>query len=215
MTRDQHAEALAEELADELRSVIRSLHDEELGADQLEAALEHARALHRGLGGPRRMRWFEERPSDARDEAGGRDAFLLHSLFRGVRNPLAPPLVLRTTTDHEGRRVMEGRVTCSGVYEGPPHGVHGGYVAGLFDDVLGAAQVLADGPTGVTGTLSVRYRRITPLERELRFTAWIDRTVGRRIHAKATCHAGDVLTAEAEALFIRVDMDEIATRPRH
>ncbi|HEX7095845.1 MAG TPA: hypothetical protein VF183_08165, partial [Acidimicrobiales bacterium] len=105
-----------------------------------------------------------------------------------------------------------GRVTLSRLYEGPPNGVHGGYVAGLFDDVLGATQSLIDGPTGLTGTLEVRYRNLTPLDAELVFLAWIHHVSGRRIVSRATCHAEGVLTAEAEALFVRVDMAALAQR---
>ena len=90
--------------------------------------------------------------------------------------------------------------------------MHGGYVAGLFDDILGGAQTLLDGATGLTGTLKVWYRNLTPLDTELVFTAWVDHVRGRRIHARATCHADGVLTAEAEALFIRVDMAALAER---
>ena len=60
----------------------------------------------------------------------------------------------------------------------------------------------------------MRYRHITPVEEELRFEAWIESDDGKRIVAKSTCHAGggDLLTAEAEALFIRVDFEEIQAR---
>ena len=86
------------------------------------------------------------------------------------------------------------------------------YVAGLFDDVLGGTIRLVEGPSAVTGTLEVKYRKITPLDTELRFLAWVHHESGRRIHSRATCHAGDVLTAAAEALFVRVDMQALAVR---
>ena len=44
------------------------------------------------------------------------------------------------------------------------------------------------------------------------FLAWVHHVSGRRIVARATCHANDVLTAEAEALFVRIDMAEMARR---
>ena len=50
------------------------------------------------------------------------------------------------------------------------------------------------------------------IEEELTLRAWVTEDVGRRIVAKATCHAGDLLTAEAEALFIRVDFTEVQSR---
>ena len=39
---------------------------------------------------------------------------------------------------------------------------HGGYVAAAFDEVLGLAQDLG-GQSGMTGTLTIKYRRPTPL----------------------------------------------------
>jgi hypothetical protein len=81
----------------------------------------------------------------------------------------------------------------------------------MFDDVLGATQRLVDKP-GVTGRLTVHYRHITPVLEELTLRAWIEEDVGRRILSKATCHAGDTLTADAEALFIRVDFTEVQER---
>ena len=104
-----------------------------------------------------------------------------------------------------------GRVRLGVAYEGPPHGVHGGFVAGMFDEVLGATQRMMEMP-GVTGRLTIHYRHITPIEEDLVLRAWITEDVGRRILAKATCHAGDTLTADAEGLFIRVDFTEVKDR---
>jgi acyl-CoA thioesterase FadM len=81
----------------------------------------------------------------------------------------------------------------------------------MFDEVLGATQRMMDKP-GVTATLTVKYRHITPIEEDLLLKAWITEDVGRRIVAKATCHAGDTLTAEAEGLFIKVDFAEVQER---
>jgi acyl-coenzyme A thioesterase PaaI-like protein len=111
----------------------------------------------------------------------------------------------------DGRQVIVSRVRLGLAYEGPPHGVHGGYVAGMFDDVLGATQRLIAQP-GVTATLEVKYRHITPIEEDLVLRAWVVEDRGRRVVSRATCHAGDTLTAEAEALFIRVDFVEVKDR---
>jgi acyl-CoA thioesterase FadM len=57
----------------------------------------------------------------------------------------------------------------------------------------------------MTGTLTVRYRKPTPLHTELRLAARVDRVEGRKIFASGGIHAGDLLTAEAEGIFISVD----------
>lgn len=96
-------------------------------------------------------------------------------------------------------------------YEGPPHGVHGGWVAALFDEALGATQGLVE-DTGMTAVLKVRYRRVTPVEETLRFESWVHEKRGRRLVARATCHAAGQLTADAEGIFIRVDFDRVEER---
>ena len=70
-------------------------------------------------------------------------------------------------------------------YEGPPGSVHGGVVAAMFDEVLGMTQSLSGQP-GMTGTLRIRYRRPTPLHRELRFEGTLDRVDGSQdLHDRA------------------------------
>ncbi len=126
-------------------------------------------------------------------------AFFDHSPYIGLANPLSPPMVL----DHVGDRIV-GRVTFGAAYEGPPGCVHGGYVAGAFDEVLGAAQSLS-GLTGMTAHLEVDYRRPTPLHRPLVLEAWLSELDGRKVRVRGTLHAGEELTAEAEGLFIAFD----------
>ncbi len=123
---------------------------------------------------------------------------------------MAPPMSTHPVDHPDGPR-LEGRVRCGRLHEGPPNGVHGGYVAGLFDDILGGAMALG-GHNGVTGRLNVRYRRLTPIDTDLLLTAWIDHARGRRVVARASCRAGDVVTAEAEALFVIVDYEELSRR---
>ena len=205
-------------LADELRALLLQVKTNETPEGDLEAAIADVRAARARLGDARRPRWFEGIGDDGRAPAGLN--FNDFSLYRGECNPIGPGLAASFVTLDDGRRAVEAVVRCNQLYEGPPHGVHGGYVAGLFDDVLGSTIRLVSGPSAVTGTLEVKYRRITPLDTELRFLAWIHFESGRRIHAKATCHAGDVLTAEADALFVRIDMAALANReanyrPKH
>ena len=52
-------------------------------------------------------------------------------------------------------------------FEGPPKGTHGGIVAAYLDEVMSGAAVSHTGRIHVTGELSVRYVRPTPVERPL------------------------------------------------
>jgi len=114
-----------------------------------------------------------------------------------------------TGTDDDGQPVIVGEVLLDRSREGPPARVHGGYVAGLFDDVLSGVPSLVDAGPVVTGRLSIRYRHPTPLDVDLRFEARVVRHSGRRLVARACCLApradgGQEVTAEAEALFVSI-----------
>jgi acyl-coenzyme A thioesterase PaaI-like protein len=200
----------AAHLADELRGAIEELTSVAHDPERVRQAVAIAAELRTFLDGPRAPRWYEAGLIEGALDAKSSAAFQSQSLFRGAHNPLAPPMEMEIEEGENGRTVVS-RVCLGLAYEGPPHGVHGGYVAGMFDDVLGATQRMIDQP-GVTATLSVKYRHITPIEEDLVLRAWVIEDKGRRIVSKATCHAGDTLTAEAEALFIRVDFTEVKNR---
>lgn len=114
----------------------------------------------------------------------------------GVRNPMAPPLVVHT--DGSGR--AEADFVCGAAYEGPPGLVHGGVVSLLLDQVLGHAVASAGRP-GMTGTLTITYRRGTPLG-PLRAEAWVEREEGVKTWACAHLLGPEGVSAEAEGVFI-------------
>ena len=121
----------------------------------------------------------------------------------GLSNPIAPPLSVEIFDDH-----VVATVTMTDPYEGPPNCVHGGFVAAIFDEVLGIAQSMSGSP-GMTANLDVNYRSPTPLHHELKFTGRLDRIDGRKIYASGQCHHGDTLTAEATGLFISLDLAKL------
>lgn len=141
--------------------------------------------------------------AEAANAGADQEALFDHSPLIGRANPLAPPISV-TVEDH---RVI-GEVTFGAAYEGPPGCVHGGYVAAAFDEVLGAAQSLSGRP-GMTGTLTVRYRIPTPLHTPLRFVGECTGVEGRKIFTAGRCFAGDVMTAEAEGIFVSVPRERI------
>ena len=128
-------------------------------------------------------------------------AFFDDSPFIGLANPLSPPMEV----DYTPERVL-ARVTFGSAYEGPPGCVHGGYVAAVFDELLGATQSLS-GTQGMTAHLEIDYRKPTPLHVPLRLEGGLDRREGRKIWARGTVSADGELRAEAEALFIAFDAE--------
>lgn len=133
------------------------------------------------------------------DQAHGTFGQVGHELnpLAGLSNPIAPPFNVWIKDDR-----AHGRVKFGWAYEGPPGSLHGGFVAAIFDQFLGVAQIIGKQP-GMTGTLSVRYHNRTPLNTELRMEAWLERIEGRKTIIKGEMHAGDTLTASCEGLFIQ------------
>ena len=119
------------------------------------------------------------------------------SAVSGAANAIAPPLVNGPIQDG----IHTGSVVFGAAYGGHPGTVHGGWVACVLDEFL--ARVLHDaGLQGMTGTLTIRYRRPTPLYREVAARAWLDRIDGRKVHARGELRDGETVCAEAEAIFI-------------
>ncbi len=114
----------------------------------------------------------------------------------GVRNAAAPPLLIEH--DDTGRAWSDFRLGAA--YEGPPGLVHGGVSALVLDQMLGEAAG-AGGRPGMTGTLTLVYRRATPLG-ALRAEAWIDRSEGIKTWAKGHLIGPEGVTVEAEGVFI-------------
>ncbi|HSJ22085.1 MAG TPA: PaaI family thioesterase [Nocardioidaceae bacterium] len=130
----------------------------------------------------------------------------------GLRNPFAPPLKVEKTPD--GTALASFRLGAA--YEGPPDLVHGGVSALILDQMLGEAAA-AGGAPGMTGRLTLTYRRPTPLG-DLSAKAWIHEVDGHKTTVKGHIVGPDgEPTVEAEGLFIlprwaREAMAEAAAR---
>lgn len=135
----------------------------------------------------------------------------------GYSNPLAPPIELWAVLGEDGAREIRGRVTFDYPYEGPPTCVHGGVIAELFDELLGLSNILA-GLGAMTGSLTVRYHRPTPLLAPLEVAARHTRREGRKVFSWGGLFHEGQLTAEAEGVFILVEpqrMLDIVTGNAH
>ncbi|OBB15164.1 thioesterase [Mycobacteriaceae bacterium 1482268.1] len=114
----------------------------------------------------------------------------------GIRNPIAPPLVIKRGND--GGAFTD--FVMGAAYEGPPGHVHGGVSALVLDHLLG--EVASDGITPrFTGTITMRYLRTTRLGR-LHAEARIDRTEGVKTFVVGHLADDEGVTVEAEGVFI-------------
>jgi acyl-coenzyme A thioesterase PaaI-like protein len=159
--------------------------DDEIRAVQAEVEALTARLRATQLDGPYGVRFGET----GRGRPWGNTVV-------GLRNAVAPPLVI----DHDETGRAWSDFHLGAAYEGPPGLVHGGVSALLLDQMLGEAAG-AGGKPGMTGTLTLRYRRGTPLG-DLRAEAWIDRSEGIKTWAKGHLMDAEGVTVEAEGLFI-------------
>jgi len=189
-------------LAQAMRDVIERLVPSNAPEDELGRAADALERYAEALKAHPRLRQVMGHAESA--TSGDVGAFFDQSPLIGLSNPLAPPIVIGQT----GERTAAATVTFGSAYEGPPGSVHGGYVAAAFDEVLGYVQSLSS-QGGFTGTLTVRYRKPTPLHEELYFEAEITRVEGRKIFTEGRLMADVGLTAEAEAVFISVDESRI------
>ena len=115
----------------------------------------------------------------------------------GMRNPVAPPLAFMRSANGGVRADFH----LGAAYEGPPGHVHGGVAALILDHALGDAASSPDKPR-LTGTITLRYRRITALG-NLHVEAAITRTEGVKTFAAGRLSDADGVTVEAEGVFIQ------------
>lgn len=193
-------------LAEGLRQVIRHASTSSASDEVFEEVADLvSRAAARLADAP------HGRPYDASSEGavgGSHHGFLSHSPVTGPLNALAPRVQLVVT-----EREVSATVTYGDAYEGPPGCLHGGYIAAIFDEVLGLAQALSGAP-GMTGRLQVTYRSPTPLNTELHVVGRLDSVDGRKIMTSGEIRVGDRLCAEAIGTFISVKPGTFSTLDR-
>ena len=190
-TEDQKREL--RRLADALRGLVESSVALTAPLEELRAMAETAEGLRARAAGFSGERPF---PRYAAPVGGDLNTILPWSVISGAYNPIAAPVAM---SNQDGKAIGTARFGLA--YEGPPGGVHGAVVAGVWDQVLAFACMIRGTP-GPTATLTTHYRAVTPLHQELRFEGWVERTEDRKVYARGRCLAGDTLVSEADGLFI-------------
>jgi len=197
--------AATEALVDATRRLLTTQRVADAPADVLEQAAmlvgeaTELLAPHQVDGVPGQNALRASSPDREQFATGDPARFFPYSPVVGPLNAIAPPVVFT----FDGER-MRGHGTLPAPFTGPPGTVHGGVVAMVLDELLGAVNACL-GLGAYTGTLTVRYEQPTPIGEELAFEAWVDRTEGRKVFTVGTISAGGVVTARAEGVFIRVE----------
>jgi acyl-coenzyme A thioesterase PaaI-like protein len=192
----------AAELLRRVTGLLVSVEHDDPAVDRLVAMLEEAEQALAAIA-----------PADPHPRVGARVAsdgrvYLDHSRDIGSYNPCFPGYTIAVDGDR-----ASGTVNFPTAYEGPPGIVHGGFLSLLFDCVVQHHNCDL-GVAGKTTSLSVRFRRPTPLLTELGFT--VARSVdGDRITSSAQLRHADTLLAEAEVRALagdRANLPEVSTR---
>jgi hypothetical protein len=114
--------------------------------------------------------------------------YLDHAFNVGAYNPCFPEY----SFDHVDADTASGRVTFPVVFEGPPGLVNGGFLAVFFDCVT-QHQSCASGRTGKTRSLTMTFRRPTPVLVELGFDVVRAEADGRVTSTARLLHDDEVL----------------------
>jgi acyl-coenzyme A thioesterase PaaI-like protein len=183
--------AVYEPLADSVRKLIDVTIRTEADAQAVAAAVAKIDDAAAELSATMTAKSFGVRTAnDGQSMAWG-------NVLIGLRNPVAPPLVIH----HDADGSVWTNFELGAAYEGPAGCVHGGVCALVLDHVLGATVHLPGRPA-VTGTLTVRYLRGTSLG-PLRAEAHVDRSEGVKTFAVGQIFdASGQATVEAEGVFI-------------
>jgi acyl-coenzyme A thioesterase PaaI-like protein len=146
--------------------------------------------------------------SVAPEEADTLAAAMPFDMVMGSCNPVALPL----TVEFDPPRAI-GHALFTAPYEGAPGCVHGAVLAGAFDIMLTAANIIANG-AGPTVNLSIRYLKPTLITQPARFEAWVTELDARRTHSRGRLIQGGVVTVEADGEFVNMERTRIAAMHR-
>ncbi|MFE7244063.1 PaaI family thioesterase [Streptomyces sp. NPDC057580] len=116
-------------------------------------------------------------------------------------NPALPGVEIRFVEGMAHAELPDG---LDHLFEGPEDLVHGGVAAMLMDVVL-SSLVQFHGIPCVTASLTVEFRRPTPLRRALTLTGRLDEVHERKALASGTVLYEGGVTIEARGVFVRVD----------
>ena len=85
---------------------------------------------------------------------------------------------------------------------GPPGHVHGGAMAAVLDEAMGAACWM-NGHAVVAAQLSISFMGMVPIGTDTIVEAWIDKIDGRKIHLRANMkNPSGQIVSEGQGLFV-------------
>ncbi|MUL49438.1 PaaI family thioesterase [Mycobacterium sp. CBMA293] len=103
-------------------------------------------------------------------------------------------------------KILVSDIVCPADHEGGPNVAHGGWTAGVLDEILGHVPLHHD-QLSVTATLTVNFRKPVPVGRPLRARAWVDKIDGQKwyISGELVLSATDSVLATATGIWVARD----------
>ncbi len=122
---------------------------------------------------------------------------------------MLPDYVVHRVDDLE----IDAHVSFGRYYLGGGEAVHGGAIPLVFDELFGTLVNFGARPPSRTVHLEVDFRALTPLDTQLTVIARIERVEGRKTYVSGRLLHGELLCAQAEALFLALDLRGGAPSP--
>lgn len=111
-----------------------------------------------------------------------------------------PPYVVTLASPDQ----VEAEVTFGAAFMGGGGAAHGGMIMTVFDEIMGIQASLRDRTLARTAYLKVDFRATVPVDAPVRIKTWFERVDGRKRFLLGEMWNGDVLCAEANALFVEL-----------
>lgn len=116
------------------------------------------------------------------------------------------PIGLHLNFQPDGEKVSATKIL-SREYQGYHDVVHGGIVSLLLDEAMGNYIQKFYDRQAMTGRIEIRYRHPTPVEQELKISAWQESRRKNVLAMKAAVETADgTITAEATSKFVLVSL---------
>lgn len=116
------------------------------------------------------------------------------------------PIGLHLNFQPDGEKVSATKIL-SREYQGYHDVVHGGIVSLLLDEAMGNYIQKFYDRQAMTGRIEIRYRHPTPVEQELKISAWQESRRKNVLSMKAAVETSDgTITAEATSKFVLVNL---------
>ena len=197
---DKESLHAARKLRRSFHTLARKILNHNISVQKLEDITERLETIQNEIPAAELPKWWQ--PETGSGELRS-STYRNRSLYQGPYHLFSPDLDWKEHSGPNGEEGFKFHVTLSDLYEGPPQAVHGGYIAGLFDELLGAVQSLSKTGTGYTAKLEIKYRSLTPIDEELIFAGWILESSGRRITVRGQCSHGEKICSEATEPFLK------------